>query len=371
MLRPLALSVAFLLLISSANAIVIRHDRDDAAYVRLGRHLDAVARVQNLGTGTLIAPRWVLTAAHVALVMAPAGSWVELGKKRYLVEAVIVHPEYAKDESSGHDIALLRLAEAVEGIEPVLPYRGSDEKGMTITFAGRGHSGNGNTGPSNQDGVLRAATNVVDRAEPLTLEFLFDAPPNGTELEGISGPGDSGGPALVERNGKLWTVGVSSGNTGRGDEHCRYGTTEIYARVSTRHAWIEKTMKDAPASNRTWFGPVWTDVLPDTPNAAPARAFLKAVRGDLASMRAFRLAWRTAQFLGSRPEAKHVEREEIWLRDFGKAKLEGYSADGDRRFAIFLSTPDEKWFSFAMDLENSKIAGVYVNEIMVPRPKTR
>lgn len=370
MLRLAGLLISFFL-VFSASAIVIRHDRDDAAYVRLGQRFDAVARVQNLGTGTLIAPRWVVTAAHVALAMAPAGSWVELGGKRYLVDAVLVHPSYEKEEFPGNDIALLRLAEAVKGIEPVLPYRGTDEKGMTVTFAGRGHSGNGNTGPTSKDEVLRAATNLVDRAEAQTLEFLFDAPPNGTELEGISGPGDSGGPAFVERNGKLWTVGVSSANTGGGEEHCRYGTTEIYARVSAHHAWIEKTMKDAPASNRTWFGPVWTDVLPDTPNAAPARAFLKAVRGDLASMRAFRLAYRTAQFLGSRPEEKHVEREEIWLRDFGKAKLEGYSADGDRRFAIFLSTPDEKWFSLAMDLENSKIAGVYVNEIMVPRPKKK
>jgi hypothetical protein len=128
---------------------------------------------------------------------------------------------------------------------------------------------------------------------------------------------------------------------------------------------------DTSGSYRPWVGPVWTDVLPDLPQAAAARAFLSALRRDLASMRAFRVAWRTASFLASRPEEQHAAREELWLRDFARAKIEGYSADGQRRFTIFLSTPGEKWFSVAMDLESGKVAAIDVNEITVPRAKTR
>lgn len=109
---------------------------------------------------------------------------------------------------------------------------------------------------------------------------------------------------------------------------------------------------------------MWTDVLPDSPNAAAARAFLKALRGDLAVMRAFRLAHRTASFLASRSEEKHVERETKWLREFAKAKLEGYSIEGGW-CALYLSTPDDKWYTFALELEGAKIAGITVSEVRV------
>ena len=52
--------------LTSAEAIVIRHDRDDADYRALGEKFTAVCAVIPDGEGTLVAPRWVLTAAHVA-----------------------------------------------------------------------------------------------------------------------------------------------------------------------------------------------------------------------------------------------------------------------------------------------------------------
>src|SRR5262245_52702517 len=56
-----------------ANAIVVRHDRDDGAFVALGQKFPTTARVRLAAypdwpgdAGTLIDARWVLTAAHVA-----------------------------------------------------------------------------------------------------------------------------------------------------------------------------------------------------------------------------------------------------------------------------------------------------------------
>ncbi len=53
------------------------------------------------------------------------------------------------------------------------------------------------------DGKLRAATNMVKKIESGSIWFLFDEPdsPKATLLEGVSGPGDSGGPAFLDVNG--------------------------------------------------------------------------------------------------------------------------------------------------------------------------
>jgi secreted trypsin-like serine protease len=76
---------------------------------------------------------------------------------------------------------------------------------------------------------------VVERL----LVFRFDAPPGGTDLEGISGPGDSGGPALIERDGRWQVIGVSSGQDANAtSREGVYGVTEYYTRVSSYLSWL-------------------------------------------------------------------------------------------------------------------------------------
>ena len=59
--------------------------------------------------------------------------------------------------------------------------------------------GTGLTGPTDGDGRLRAATNVIDNVDGNYFLFSFSPPedPSATDLEGIGGPGDSGGPAFI------------------------------------------------------------------------------------------------------------------------------------------------------------------------------
>ncbi|HJQ35618.1 MAG TPA: trypsin-like serine protease [Thermoanaerobaculia bacterium] len=356
-----------------APAIMIRHDRSDADYVRLGARYPAVASVQKIAEGVLVAPRWVLTAAHVGSELSPAGSFVEIAGQRVRVDAIVIHPEYFPEERSAHDLALLHLERAVDGITPAAPYAGNDELGMTVTFVGRGQTGDGKTGPAREDGVVRGATNVVDVVEANIVGFTFDAPPRATKLEGISGPGDSGGPALITRNGTLFTIGVSSANASErdGGGPCRYRSHEIYARVSSHREWIETTMRNAPRSNHGWSEPVWSPALPDTPLAARVRAFVDAVHGDAASMRAFRLANRPAGLLESRPEAKFEATESKWLAALHDARIEGYATKGERKLAVFLSTGSGKWFSFVFhgtEDADMKIGGILDGE-MLPMPK--
>lgn len=61
-------------------------------------------------------------------------------------------------------------------------------------------------------------------------------------LEGISGPGDSGGPAFLEIDGVIFLAGVSSwqDNRAQGGRQGVYGVLEYYARVSSYVGWIDE-----------------------------------------------------------------------------------------------------------------------------------
>ena len=119
-----------------------------------------------------------------------------------------------------------------------------DELGKTVFIVGYGDYGNPVTGFKKSDAQRRAVTNIVDDAGPRRMFMKFDLPPKGTELEGVGGPGDSGGPALIQQNGKVYVAGVSSASmNGRPGQ---YGVTDVYTRVSTFIEWIEKTTRGVP-----------------------------------------------------------------------------------------------------------------------------
>src|SRR5689334_11411949 len=154
MLR-IRLILPLLLLPSASHAIVIRHDRPDARYVELAKTFHAYGDVVEAGS-TLIAPRWLLTAGHVAKEITPYTSFATVGGRRYVIDRVILQPDYVKAGLRGpRDLALLRLTEDVNGIEPVGLYRSRDEAGQVVHFFGRGQTGNGETGPTGEDGRMR------------------------------------------------------------------------------------------------------------------------------------------------------------------------------------------------------------------------
>ena len=241
MLRALG-SAVFLFLAASAtvSAILVRHDVADQRYRDLGEKFPTVSNFGRAGEGTLVGAEWVLTAAHVAAGMR-RDVQIRFGDDSYAVDRIVTHPEWK--EMGAHDIALVRLSRGVTGVTPLPLYDRQDESGKQAVFVGHGGTGSGLTGPQRpEDGVKRGATNIVDSVDADWLFFRFDEPPGGTELEGISGPGDSGGPALIEIGGTHHVAGISvwgkPGPKGRGT----YGATEGYTRVSTHASWLRGVM---------------------------------------------------------------------------------------------------------------------------------
>ena len=126
---------------------------------------------------------------------------------------MLPHPEFDA-ASYRNDIALIRLARPVVAVAPVALYRERDEQGRRVVFVGQGFSGTGETGAQRGPSIRRAAENRVETATEQWLRFVFDAPPAGLELEGISGPGDSGGPAFIDTAAGPQSAG-GSGAPGR------------------------------------------------------------------------------------------------------------------------------------------------------------
>ena len=256
--------------------IVGRHDISDREYIQLGRHYPAVVQLGGAGDATLIAPRALLTAAHVARAIENAGELkLRIGNDDYRVIGVVLHPLWR--ELGDHDVAVVWVDRPVGGVKPLELNRSLNEAGQVATLVGHGARGRGNSRQRAEDGRRRGATSRVDSATSASLYFSFDAPPRGTRLEGAPGRGDSGGPAVLTSSGLKYVAGISSagfdGRLGPGT----YGAVDVFTRVATHLAWIDSVRASPPPTSRSL--PAGRDTtLPDSPAGLRYKAFLAAMR---------------------------------------------------------------------------------------------
>ena len=257
----------------AAGAIVIRDDVEDGRYRIERSDFPALADMPGEGHGVLIAPRWVLTAAHAA-PMEGMGATIAINGNAYGVERVFLHPGYRRmPEALGKeamatgspsrihaflaasdDIALIKLAAPVTDATPVALYRGSAEVTQVAVLMGKGATGNGAVGQlpdAPHRTSLRRAHNTITGGNQRYLWYRFDPPPQGLPLEGVLGSGDSGGPLVVNDHGTWQLVGLGSWITAV-PEHALeagfYGQMVHNVRVSRYVDWIEAVMRQGDDS---------------------------------------------------------------------------------------------------------------------------
>lgn len=267
---PRLLVLALLVLSFSASAIVIRHDVDDSKYRVPASEFPALVDMPSEGHGVLIAPQWVVTAAH-AITWQSEIKQVTINGISREVERLVIHPGYKKPPqelldhalatwdwtlfrallSASDDIALIRLAQPLTDASPVAINDGNGEFGQIIKIMGKGATGNGTTGyefSSSHRTALRRAYNKVTSAHGRWFCYTFDKPSDAVSLEGGSGSGDSGGPILIQVK-KDWLL---AGLTSWADPQSairtpgRYGQISCNVRLSHYKDWIESVISSRP-----------------------------------------------------------------------------------------------------------------------------
>jgi len=257
------------------SAVVIRHDVDDAKYRVPDSEFPALVDMPHEGHGVLVAPQWIVTAAHTT-TWHPIEELMLNGQCRK-VERVIVHAGYKplpKELQSGDaapvvkflgaidDIALIKLADPVTDVAPVPLYRANDELGKRVEFIGKGATGNGAEGQVPHGAhrtQLRRAFNTVSRVEDRWLGYVFDSGKSALPLEGTTGNGDSGGPVLIEVKGDWQLAGLASyvgggkyrdKGTLAGFQPGHYGQLTYQVRISHYIPWIEATLASDQADGK-------------------------------------------------------------------------------------------------------------------------
>ncbi|KAJ0396164.1 hypothetical protein ATCC90586_012237 [Pythium insidiosum] len=195
--------------------------------------------------GALIAPRFVLSAAHCAVHECPVvavGTDFREGPspdgEQLRVKKAIVHPLYNSD-TAAYDIMVLEL-ETPSTIAPVVIARQDPSQwvGETVTAMGWGRVSTGKFSPRRQAVDIRVASDnmcLAARLEgyPFDAQSMFCA---GGEAGKDACQGDSGGPLVrVGDSEEDELIGVISWGEGCGKK----GKPGVYARLSRVADWIQ------------------------------------------------------------------------------------------------------------------------------------
>jgi hypothetical protein len=189
-----------------------------------------------VGTCTLIAPHWALTAAHVVADMTSIGVLSNAGYHR--VDRVFVHRDWA-DGFAQHNIALVHVVKPFE-LQRYPPLTdGTERLGSVVTAVGYGVTGRLSEGYSRGDAEIRAGTMRLTSSEASV--YVCDIRRGGSPLPFCIAPGDSGGGLWgTSADGRTVLIGVNSytAKVGKAPVRSCVGEESGHTRVSLYREWI-------------------------------------------------------------------------------------------------------------------------------------
>lgn len=257
--------------------------------INLPKDLDGNSGI--LGSGTLIGPMHMITAAHVFTTSATKGgrqstsgtAMFEIPKDKndpskgtQMVSAefmrVKIHGSWNGNTVDDHDLAVVKLKKNIVDVlmdagitdtsllEPLMMGTATNEVNMPITLVGWGNT----NGAGNTTGTKRHGDNEVDSTATDGKRLKADFDGDGTDSGTTSG--DSGGAWIKE--GKL--IGVHSSATGTASNgSSRHGSMMFASRVSQHTDFINGALEEPQIGN---FSGSWSidkeNFIPKTdPNA--------------------------------------------------------------------------------------------------------
>ena len=316
--RAFCFIISFLFLnfvLGDQRRIGKRHDLSWTPHHQLGTNYDTYASSEEypdlsvvgalisqsggLGTATLVAPNYVVTAAHVVKneyqEIPNESDWEFVlyynfdeasSVYRYQISEIIIHSAWIARQTAsntfgdgdelGVDLAIIRLNRSIAGVYPArLPSTGDDPLGKRAILAGFGTLVEGDTANKDDSNTRRVGgENTIDRSVAQVfksgvpesqrggvLGIDFDSPQqshntlsgtsidllgSGTSkasplsLEASTAVGDSGGPAFC-RTKNSWRV---HGVVSYGTHDSAYGDVTVYTRLASHYDWLLHQLPD-------------------------------------------------------------------------------------------------------------------------------